>query len=96
MAVALGGRGVTGHRGDERHAPARNKTLSPSGSGRGDKVGISHMECFNCGEKGHYSNKCPHPPKEGGHGGSSGGRGGGKPRGGGKGKKDVSKADAKA
>ena len=56
----------------------------------------STLECFNCGEKGHYSNKCTHPPKEGGRGGGSGGRGGGKPRGGGKGKRDVSKADAKA
>ena len=40
--------------------------------------------------------ECPHPPKAGGRGGGSGGRGGGKPRGGGKGKRDVSKADAKA
>ena len=67
-----------------------------SRGGRDDKVDISHVECFNCGEKGHYSNKCPHPPKAGGRGGGSGGRGGGKLRGGGKGKRDVSKADAKA
>ena len=23
-----------------------------------------HLVCHNCGEKGHYSNKCPHPKKE--------------------------------
>lgn len=91
--------------GGDRRFPGVYKKGSGKGSGKGsknsrggrdDKVDISHVECFNCGEKGHYSNKCPHPPKEGGRGGSSGGRGGGKPRGGGKGKRDVSKADAKA
>ena len=91
--------------GGDRQFPGMYKKGSGKGSGKGkknsrggrdDKVDISHVECFNCGEKGHYSNKCPHPPKEGGSGGGGGGRGGGKPRGGGKGKRDVSKADAKA
>ena len=27
------------------------------------KKDLSHIECFNCGEKGHYASKCPQPKK---------------------------------
>ena len=67
-----------------------------SGRGSRDDKDLSHIECFNCGEKGHYSNKCPHPQREPSRGGGKGGKGSGKGRGGGKGAGDASKADAKA
>ena len=53
-----------------------------------------NVECFNCGEKGHYANECPKPKKNstkgGGRGGDKGGRGG---RGGGRDSKPKSGAD---
>jgi Zinc knuckle len=38
-----------------------------SGNSAGNKKpkkDISEIECFNCGKKGHYMNKCPSPCKE--------------------------------
>ena len=53
-----------------------------------------NIECFNCGEMGHYANECPKPKKNstkgGGRGGTKGGRGG---RGGGRDMKSKSSAN---
>ena len=91
--------------------PADSAERRGSGKGRGKGSGkgksserggsreekdLSHIECFNCGEKGHYSNKCPHAPRDAPRGGGKGkGKGSGKGRGGSKGAQE-SKADAKA
>lgn len=45
---------------------------------------VSEVECWNCGEKGHFSNECPHPRRSGrgsGRGKGRGGRGRGRGRG---------------
>ncbi|XRB14843.1 hypothetical protein RI054_09g46830 [Pseudoscourfieldia marina] len=50
-----GGRGAAGGRG--------------RGYGRGytqyGQIDIKDVECFKCGQLGHYANKCPNPPKDG-------------------------------
>ena len=33
------------------------------GSRRKNKKDLSGVTCYNCNKKGHYSNKCPEPPK---------------------------------
>ena len=30
---------------------------------RRNKKDVSKITCFNCNKKGHYSNRCPEPPK---------------------------------
>lgn len=38
---------------------------SGSSKGKGGKIGAKKVrgECWNCGEEGHFKNKCPKPPK---------------------------------
>ena len=58
------------------------------GGRKGDQrpKALEDVECYNCGEKGHYANKCPKPKRSDSKGGGRGGgkRGGGGGRGGGK------------
>lgn len=54
----------------EKLPPGPRKTPQPrlphsnlQKSFRPVKKDLSHIDCFNCGEKGHYASKCPHPKK---------------------------------
>ena len=51
------GRGGGGGGGGKFSAKSSNQ--SPSSSGNKQKTDLSHIKCYNCGEMGHYKNKCP-------------------------------------
>ena len=90
-----GGSGDAERRGKGKGSGKTSGRGKGKSSGRGgdDDKDLSHIECFNCGEKGHYSNKCPHAKRDAPRGGGKGkGKGSGKGRGGGKGApKDAAK-----
>ena len=54
----------------EAHGSDSDKRVD-SRQGKG-KAQSSTGECYNCQEKGHYANKCPHPRKQGGGRGGAG------------------------
>ena len=78
-------------RSSERRGKGAGKTAAPwrsksSGRGAGAEKDASHIKCYNCGEMGHYANKCPKPTKNDERDRGKGkGKGSGKGRGGGKG-----------
>ena len=51
-----------GRKSQEGSTPATGVNNTSAGGSRPQKD-VSQVTCFNCNKKGHYSNKCPEPPK---------------------------------
>ncbi|KAL2608389.1 hypothetical protein R1flu_026962 [Riccia fluitans] len=53
----------------QRHNPLEydgGRSLFPTATRVTRLVPIKQVQCFHCGEKGHYANNCPNPRKQGG------------------------------